>query len=394
MIAISQRGLLAASALCAGGTAAAQTPAAPASVNLPSPVLGGLLTLDHPPPTVDTGAFGKITVDGLLAGLGLVQSNPTEGDRTAALDVSSAQIFVQKADGLVQFYVQVGAYAIPDLGTAYRHRTDAGSTWGDDFDALPEAYLKLAPSANFSIVAGKLPTLIGPENTFSFENYNIERGLLWNQTQSVSRGVQANFTAGPVLINLSLNDGYYSDRFNWISGALTWTIDPASTLEIDGAANLGHTAANTIATPLAQNNSSIYDLIYTYKIGKLLLQPYLQYNQVDKDAGIGIPQATASYSGAVIADYAFTQRFSIAARTEYIATTGHASSPAVTNLLFGLGSGAFSFTLTPAYIFRQYFIRADAAVIEITHLTAGSGFGQDGRSSSQVRGVLQAGIVF
>ena len=394
MTANLRRKLLTASALCVCGTAAAQTPAAPAPVNLPNPILGGLLTFDHPPPTIDTGAFGKITIDGLLSGLGLVQSNPTAGDENALLDLSSAQIFIQKTDGLAQFYVQAGAYAIPDLGAAYRHRNDAESTWGNDFDALPEAYLKLAPTANFSIEAGKLPTLIGPENSFSFENYNIERGLLWNQTQSVSRGVQTNYTIGPVLINLSWNDGYYSDRFNAISGALTWTIDPASSLEIDGAANLGHAAANTIATPLAQNNSAIYDLVYTYKLGKLMLQPYLQYNHVAKDAAIGIPRATASYSGAIIADYAFTQRFSLAARTEYIATTGHASSPTVTNLLYGLGSGAFSLTLTPTYIYKQYFIRADAALVAITNLTAGAGFGQDGRSSSQVRGVLQAGIVF
>ena len=387
-------GLAAACALCAAGAAAAQTPPAPVQVNLPQPVLEGLLTFDHPPPTIDAGPFGRIEVDGLLSGLGLVQSNPTAGDRTALPDLSSAQIFIQKVDGLVQFYVQAGAYAIPDLGAAYRHRSDAASTWGTDFDALPQAYLKLAPTANFSLEAGKLPTLIGPESSFSFENYNIERGLLWNQTQSVSRGVQANFTQGPVLINLSWNDGYYSDRFNAVSGALTWTVDKANTLEIDGAANLGHTAANTIATPLAQNNSAIYDLIYTYKGAKLTLQPYFQYNEVGRNAAIGIPQSTATISGAVIGNYAFTERFSMSARAEYIASTGQPSSPSVTNLLYGLGSSAFSLTLTPAYVYKRYFVRADAAVVGITKMTEGSGFGQDGRASSQLRGVLQTGIVF
>ena len=392
--AIIGRGLVAGIALCACAPAAAQTPSAPAPVNLPSPVLGGLLTTDHPPPTLDAGAFGHITVDGLLSGLGLVQSNPAAGDRDAAADIGSAQIFAQKTDGLVQFYVQAGAYAIPDLGVAYRHHTDAGSTWGTYFDALPEAYLKLAPTANFSIAAGKLPTLVGPESTFDFENYNIERGLLWNQTQSVSRGVQANLTAGPVLINLSLNDGYYSDRFNWISTALTWTIDSANTLELDSAANLGRTAANTLATPLAQNNSEIYDLVYTYKSGKLVLQPYLQYNHAARNPAIGIAQDIASYGGAVIADYTFTKRLSLAARAEYIATTGRPSPLLVANFLYGLGSGAFSFTLTPTFVYKQYFVRAEAAVVQITSLTAGSGFGQDGRSASQIRGVLQAGIVF
>ena len=372
----------------------AQTPAAPAPVNLPNPVLSGLLTMDQPPPTIDAGPFGHITIDGLLAGVGLVQTSRTAGDADAAPDVSSAQIFLQKSDGLVQFFVQAGAYALPDLGIPYRHRNDAGSTWGYYFNALPEAYLKLAPTEAFSIEAGKLPTLIGPEAAFSFENVNVQRGLLWNQTQSVSRGVQANLTQGPVLINVSWNDNYYSNRFNAVSGALTWTLDKVNTLELDAAANLGHTAAHTVATPLAQNNSVIADLVYTWKSSRLMLQPYLQYSHVAKNPGIGIARQTASYSGAVIADYAFTQRVSLAARAEYIATAGRPAAPAVTNLLYGLGSAAFSFTLTPTYVYRQYFVRADAAIVQITNLTAGDGFGQDGRRTSQWRGMLQAGIVF
>ena len=72
---------------------------------------------------------------------------------------------------------------------------------------------------SFSIEAGKLPTLIGDEYTFTFENMNIERGLLWNQEPAVSRGVQANYTAGPLTSRVSWNDGYYSNVYNWISGS-------------------------------------------------------------------------------------------------------------------------------------------------------------------------------
>ena len=50
----------------------------------------------------------------------------------------------------------------------------------------------------FSIEVGALPTLIGDEYTFSFENLNIERGILWGAEPAVSRGVQANFTTGPL----------------------------------------------------------------------------------------------------------------------------------------------------------------------------------------------------
>jgi len=53
-----------------------------------------------------------------------------------------------------------------------------------------------------------LPTLVGAEYTFSFENMNIERGLLWNQENAVNRGVQLNYAADPFTFAFSWNDGF------------------------------------------------------------------------------------------------------------------------------------------------------------------------------------------
>ena len=41
---------------------------------------------------------------------------------------------------------------------------------------------------------------------------NIERGLLWNQENAVNRGIQANYSAGPVAISVSWNDGMLSNK--------------------------------------------------------------------------------------------------------------------------------------------------------------------------------------
>ncbi len=59
-------------------------------------------------------------------------------------------------------------------------------------DALV-AYAKIAPFDNVSISAGKLPTLIGDEYTFTFQNMKFQRGLLWNQEPAISDGVQVNY---------------------------------------------------------------------------------------------------------------------------------------------------------------------------------------------------------
>jgi hypothetical protein len=374
--------------------AAAAAPAAPPTVTLPVPGMAGSLAFSSPPYALDTGPLGKWYVDGVLSGLGFVQSNATANDKTGLADISNGQVMIQKIDGVVQFYVQVGAYSIPALGTQYSHLTDAENALGNFFSAVPQAFLKIQPTDNFSIEAGKLPTLIGAEYTFTFENFNIERGLLWNQEPAVSRGVQVNYTQGPVAFSLSLNDGYYSDRFNWLSGSATWTINPTNTLVFAAAGNLGSSGTSTIATPLAQNNSSIYNLIYTYNSAPWTVTPYFQYSHVSSNPSVGIFHDASTYSGALIANYVINPKFQLAGRFEYIGTDGHPSDVGATNLLYGPGSGAFSFTLTPTFTYNHFFVRADASVVDITSLPSGYGFGHDGNASTQVRGLLEGGVIF
>lgn len=124
-----------------------------------------------PPHTFDAGPFGPLEVNGVLSGMGLVQNNRTPPDAASHWDVSNAQVYLQKTTGWWQFYLQGGAYNIPDLGVAFVSTSDTVSEF---YGPLPAAYLKLV-KGNFSAQMGKLPTLIGAEYTFSFENLNIER---------------------------------------------------------------------------------------------------------------------------------------------------------------------------------------------------------------------------
>ena len=372
----------------------AVAPAAPATVTLPTPGMAGSLAFPAVPNSLDVGPLGKWYVDGVLTGLGLVQSNPVANDKNAAADMSNGQVIIQKIDGIVQFYAQIGAYSIPALGTQYSHLTDTSDALNNFYGGVPQAFLKIAPTSNFSIEAGKLPTLIGAEYTFTFENFNIERGLLWNQEPAVSRGVQANYTLGHVAFSLSFNDGYYSDRFNWLSGSATWTINSANTLVFAAGGNLGKTGYSTIATPLAQNNSSVYNIIYTYNAAPWTITPYFQYSHVPADQSIGLMTSASSYGGAILANYAINDHWGLAGRIEYIATSGNGSDPSSTNLLYGAGSGAFSATITPTFTYNRFFARADVSVVDITNLVAGDGFGSHGTARTQVRGVLEAGVIF
>ena len=64
------------------------------------------------------------------------------------------------------------------------------------------------------------------------------------------------------------------------------------------------------------------------------------------------------------------------------------------NLLYGPGSNAFAFTVTPTYQKGGFFIRADASVVDARSFTAGSAFGALGKNDTQTRGVVEAGVMF
>jgi hypothetical protein len=365
-------------------------PESPPGVTLPVPVMSGPLAFSAVPPSVAAGPLGTIYVDGVASGLALVQSNPGPLDRGALADVGNGQIFVQTTEGKLRFYVQAGAYALPALGQSYTHAADTTDTWARLFGPVPQAFIKVAPNDAFSIQLGKLPTLIGGEYTFTFENINIQRGLLWSQEPAVSRGVQANYVKDPLAFSVSLNDGFYSGRYNWLSGSATWNINAAHVLTVAAAANVGATAASTPATPLAQNNSDIYNLIYTFTKGPLMVMPYLQYTVVAPHPALALPRRASTYGAAVLASYAVTKSLSLGARLELEGSSGASA----TNLLYGPGSSAASVTLTPTYTIGRWFARADAAAVAVGHLTPGDGFGRTGRAGTQLRGLLEVGFIF
>jgi len=214
--------------------AAAPATPPPAPAALPTPSITGPLQ-GLPPAIFDAGPFGTVAVNGFLSGMGLWQSNHIPGDDSTQAALSNGQVVLQRTDGWFQFYLQAGAYNIPVLGVSFL-ATDKTVT--DLYGPLPVGFLKLAPGKNTSIMIGALPTLMGAESTFTFQNMNIERGLLWNQENAIARGIQVNQTMGKFTASLSWNDGFYSNRYNWLSGALTYANGPHS-LAFEGWATWG-----------------------------------------------------------------------------------------------------------------------------------------------------------
>ncbi len=371
------------SATPADSTATPTKPADPQP--LPMPSMSGPLQTAVPHEVEG----GKLAVTGILTGIGWTEGNHISGDSATHWDVSNAQLFVQKTSGWWQFYLQGGAYNLPAIGVPFLSTAD---TIKNIYGPFPQGYAKFV-KGNFNVEIGALPTLIGAEYTFSFQNMNIERGLLWGQENAVNRGIQLNETYKKWTLALSWNDGFYSNRYTWLSGSATYAFNSSNSLIFVAGGNAGAYAKSTLATPLALNNSQIYNLIYTYTKGSWVVQPYFQYTDVPTNAKIGIAKGASTKGGALLATYNFKRGFSLAPRVEYIVSTGSVSNGAV-NLLYGPDSGAFSFTVTPTYRKDAFFLRGDLAVVHATSMTPGFGFGTTGQSANQPRGVLEAGFMF
>jgi hypothetical protein len=397
----------AAAALLSAGAAWADTappataaPAPPAPSPMPYPAMTAPLAANPNPASFDAGPLGKISVGGVVTGGGFYQSNPMPGQLSGYGDLFNGMVIVNKSDGPIQFYLQAGAYSTPALGYGYTRSTDLDPHL---FGYVPQGFLKIVPNSSFSVEVGALPTLIGDEYTFTFENMNIERGLLWGQEPAVSKGVQVNFSHGPLSISAAWTDGYYSDTYTAASGLISYTFKNSDVLTFAAEGNVATNHHVGFATPFQQYNGQIYNLIYTHTQGNWMISPYLQYNNSPHNKWGSLEGST--WGGAILTKYNFTPEFSLAGRVEYIKSDGPA------NLLgYGVDSSAWSVTLTPTYQKGIFFIRGEASYVGINgydrsvfvppappfagFLIPGLGFGHTGDKNSQVRVMGEAGIIF
>lgn len=358
---------------------------------LATPSMGASLSANGDPFHVDLGDVAKLYVGGAVTGLVFDQDNPNFGENSLA-DLDNGQVWIEKTDGWWQFFVEAGAYSFPQLGQGYVKSAQAPALlYGD----VPVAYAKIQPTDNFSVSAGKLPTLIGAEAPFTFQNLDIQRGLLWVQEPTVSQGVQANWSSGPVSLAVSVNDGFYSQSLNWVSGSAAYAFNGgADTLSIVAGGNLGRNPTTlSFATPVL-NDGSVYNLIFTHTSGPWTITPYLQYVTASRDPLHGALKGASSPGAALLVNYAFDEHWKLAGRAEYVSSTGSAADASANMLIAGPGSKAWSFTLTPTYQYKVFFARLEGSYVGASDITSGFAYGPGLDRASQTSVLLEAGVLF
>ncbi len=350
-------------------------------------------------PRLGLGPLGEWTISTVVSGLGYTEGNPVGSNPSSTADFSNAQVLIQKNTGMFQFFVQTGLYSVFELGAPYKR---AQSYTDSTFGLVPQAYVSFVPDAHWSVSAGKLPSMGGYEATFSYQNLNIERGLLWAQTNSVSTGVQVNHTDGDFSSSFTWNDGSYSGKYNWLGASITYQANASHSLTASWVGAVNGNSKDTVATPLLQNNSEVVNLIYKYEKDQWKVAPYLQYTVIPANPSIGITDTHQTYGAALLVNYRFLNpadgernaaRVSLPMRLEYISTTG-GNSEGEPMLLYGPGSAAWSFTVTPTFQYDNYFVRLEASYVKVINAAPGSGFGGVGTQNSQLRGLVELGMLF
>lgn len=372
-----------------------QDPTPLAAPNSLFPEMGPTLSPNPTPANMDLGPwFGRLYATGAVSGLGLWQSNPFPGDNRAYADIANGMVFLQTASAPVQFVVQAGIYAIPTLGEPYTRASDLnGSLWGP----VPQAYVKLVPADSLSIQIGRLPSLLGAEADFTFQNVNIARGLLTSQENTINQGVQLNYTIGPVALSASVNDGFFTGRFNWLTGSVTYTIDDNNALIFGAGGNFGSNREDTFRAPIAQSNSTIYNLIYEHSSGPWTVTPYVQYTHVPNNSALqsaGYAQAASTIGVAAIASYSFNENWKLGARGEYISSSGSIDDGAPELVTGGPGARNWSLTLTPSFQYDKFFARGEVSYVGLSNTSPGFAFGSSGNDNAQIQVLFEAGILF
>jgi hypothetical protein len=362
----------------------------------PAPV-----TAPAPTPSPVPSAAAAYTFSGVFSDYYLLTTNVNATgaldtnnrvDLGSRSDIGNALLSYTKNTGVFRYGVTAGLYAFPVVGQAINPTVEAGANTAL-YSWVPQIYIAYAPTNDLTISIGKLATLLGQEDGFTYQNLNIQRGLAWNAEPAFSRGIRAAYTQGKFTGDLEVNDGFYSGNYRAVEGLFGWA--PSGNTNVQFAFILPD--RDTPENPTASiANKAEYDLMVTRTFGKLQVLPYFLAIFSPSDTSLGYTANESADAGVMIATYTFSQALSLAGRYEdFVNHSMTTDTSANADFLgYGPGSRATSLTLTPQYKFETYFARAEFSQVDALGGRPGLMFGQAGTATRQYRFVFEAGDQF
>ncbi|NPA40566.1 MAG: porin [Thermodesulfobacteria bacterium] len=332
----------------------------------------------------------KPSVSGAVSAYAIYTSS-TSAKKTN-YDVSSALVTVSEksiANLPVSYTVTAGAYAMPVVAVDFTSTADTTKV----LTPLPIAYLEYAsPSIPVTIDVGRMPTLIGYESAFTYQNDYVDRGLVWNMQPILHDGIRITYSGiKNITIKFGINDGYYSasvDTFDGkrvISPAIEGSISGSPLKDVSISFNFliptKSARPNETADPA---NKQEYNLVGSYSFGKLTVGWDALYVYAPKDTKAMVSKASSAYGIALHGEYAVNEELKLAGRIEYV----NDDSGGVDLVGIGNGNSAFTITFSPCFTKGSYFLKGDLAYVK-----ADNDFTSDNKDSL-TRVAIEAGISF
>lgn len=343
------------------------------------------------PPYALHGALSEYSVHTNNVNPSGALDTPTGADLAGRTDISNALLTFSKGTGQLQGSVTVGAYAFPVVGQAINPTTQQNAN-SYLFGFVPAYDLAYVPNGNVTVSAGQLATLLGQENGFTFQNYDIQRGIVWAAEPTFSRGVRVAYTNRKMSADLEYDDGYYSGNAGRaVEGLAGWA--PTSNTNWSFAFIIpGANTPPNVTVAIA--NKREYDFMLTQTFGKLSLAPYVLYIQSPASAPLGYTSSESALGGVILAQYAWNGVYSVSGRFESLSNHSATTDTSLNSDLVGYGPGsrATTWTITPEYHPGPFFVRAEYSLATVNNATVG--FGPMGLQTNQSRFLAELGVQF
>jgi hypothetical protein len=354
-----------------------------------------------PSSSLSSLALGSLTVDGVATGYVVRSDNvnaigaldtPGGSDRATRSDLTNALLIVTKGTGTLRYGFAAGVYNIPVAGFALNATTRDGANTSL-YGALPSWYVTYAPGGAFRLEVGALATLTGQENTYTYENANIQRGVVWNMENAVSRGLRATWTGSKFAAALGIDDGFFSGNRFGLDGEVANTPNARTTFTLAWVISNASAPPNPTASIA---NKRLLNPMLTYTVGRWTFSPYLLIVASPARPALGYTSTEHAFGAVWNTTYVADAAWSLPLRIEYAANGSRAGDASLNaNLLgYGPGSKAWTYTLTPTYHRGIFVARAEASFVRISGFSPQAGFGPNGTSATQTRALVETGILF
>ncbi len=213
---------------------------------------------------------------------------------------------------------------------------------------IDEAYAE-AKLSFLKIQAGRLLTNIGGEAPYTFQNINIQRGLVWNGEPVFYNGVRVSAELGMFSLYAGANDRDTHDGKNAFEGGVGVKL-PFKT-----------SASFNVLIPdrSDENPTRVYNLtVNTEWFEFMPITLYVDYLDTPQRG-----ENAQSIGVALLAEIKPLEKFSVGTRVEYVNNDGDGD-----NYGIGTGNNAWTFTITPKYQFNKYlYMRAEASYVKLGH---------------------------